>query len=284
MDLTGFIYDYRLGYVRENTQGGFDILGDDAAHGGRILTLGGYTTPKLAEERSSWASLLYERLSRSVQIYNGCTDGFTSAQELIMFIRDGILLKPKILLQLSGFHDFAYKLGLLRERQHAQLLDKHPYTTPRQIAFYEKITSKFGLGNDRVFYGEEDDTPAWEGWLSRVESVNTLCLEFGIKHLAFLQPSAFSPGYLRTATEDAAICESYDLTQNELTDIAPRFHEQYAKTREAALSRDYVIDLSALSDGDSGVYTDAYHLRGEHINRLVDTICKALNVKAAKAV
>jgi hypothetical protein len=279
MDLSGYIYDYRLGYVREGTLGGFDVLGEDSAPDGRIITLGGYTTPDLAAACASWSNFLYEALDGTAHIYNGCTDGYTSAQELMMFIRDGILLKPTLVVQLSGFHDIAYKLGLVREKHYAPILKKHPFATPRQIAFYEKITARFGLGNDKVFYGEEDNTPAWESWLSRVESLHTLCIEFGLRHLAFLQPCAFSAGYSRRPEEDAAILADYDITFNELTGIATSFQEQYAKVKEVAMEKDYIIDLSDLFDGESGIYTDACRLRREYTDKLAQAIRQKIMVE-----
>jgi hypothetical protein len=234
--------------------------------------LGGYTTPQAATARASWPDRLYERLGGAAQIYNGCTDGHTSAQELIMCIRDGFLLKPELVLQLSGFYNFAYKSGLVREKRYAPILRDHPFATPGQIAFYERITARFGLGNGEMYYGEENRVPAWEYWLGHVDTLHALCAEFGIRHRAFLQPCAFSGRYGRSASEDAVLRESYGLTPPELDAIASRLQDAYGKTREAARGRDWLIDLSALFDGESDVYIDACHVRNEYIGRLAEAV------------
>ena len=102
--MEGYIFDYRLGYVREGcTLTGFDVIGGDGAQYGRIVTLGGCTTPEIAQNGQSWAHALYKHAGGKYQILNGCTDGYSSAQILTMFIREAILLKPKLVVCLSGY-------------------------------------------------------------------------------------------------------------------------------------------------------------------------------------
>jgi hypothetical protein len=281
MDLDNLIYDYRLGYVRAGTDGGFDILGGDDAPGGRIVTLGGYTTPESA--RASWVNRLYDRLGGRYQIYNGCTDGYGSAQEMLMCVRDGFLLKPALVLQLSGFYNFAYKLGLVRDKRHASFLRDHPFTTPGQIAFCEKITARFGLGNNEVYYGEENHVPAWEYWLGHVDILNALCAAFGIRYSAFLQPCVFSGGYERSRAEDIALCEIYDLTQAELDAIAFRFRDEYDKAAKAARTRDWLVDLSTLFAGETDVFLNACHARDAYVNRLADAVYGRIGAEEASA-
>ncbi|MDR1321141.1 MAG: hypothetical protein LBK56_06905 [Gracilibacteraceae bacterium] len=277
-DLEGYIYDYRLGYVRAGMEGGFEIFGEGGAPGGRIVTLGGC---------GGWAARLYERMGGRTQIYDGCTDGYTSAQELIMLLRDGLLLKPKLVLCYSGFYNFAYKLGFVREKRYIPLLQKHPFAAPRQIAFYEKITARFGLGGDKVYYGEENDTPTPEYWLEQMDIIHDLCKEFGIRHLTFLQPCAFSGDYRRGAAENETLCEVYGLSRDgfrdepgmtgatgetELDEFAALFREQYAAAAQAARSRDYIVDLSELFDGETGVYTNAADLSAAALDRLASAV------------
>jgi hypothetical protein len=132
-----------------------------------------------------------------------------------------------------------------------------------------------------VFYGEEDHTPAWEGWLNRVESLHTLCIEFGFKHLAFLQPCAFSAGYSRRPEEDKTIIEAYNITYDELTGITTSFQEQYAKVKEAAVEKEYIIDLSDLFNGESGIYSDACRLCCEYTGMLAQAIWQTIVAEVA---
>jgi hypothetical protein len=247
------------------------------------VTLGGYTMSESATARASWVDRLYAGLGGRYQIYNGCTDGYSSAQEMLMCVRDGFLLKPALVLQLSGFYNFAYKLGLVRDKRHASFLRDHPFATPGQIAFCEKITSRFGLGNNEVYYGEENHVPAWEYWLGHLDILNALCAAFGIRYLAFLQPCAFSGRYERSPAEDIALCETYDLTQAELDAIASRFRVEYDKAAQAARTRDWLVDLSTLFAGETDVFLDACHVRDAHVDRLADAVYGRIYATEASA-
>lgn len=267
------IFDYRLGYVRADCEAsGFDVLGGDDAPGGRIVTLGGYTTPEQAKNHTSWADSLYEQFGGKYQILNGCTNGYTSAQEMTMLIRDVILLKPKLVICLSGFYNFAYKLGFLKDRHFAEILKTHPFTTPGQIEFYNKITARFGLGNDKIYYGEENHLPAWEYWLSHVDITHCLCKEFGIRHMTFLQPCIFSGNYTRSRSEDDALIEAYDMTTDELNQFAAEFRKQYAQVAMHTVECRYVADLSSLFDGIQNVYLDACHVKPDYLWKMISKV------------
>ncbi|MDR1397714.1 MAG: hypothetical protein LBJ14_08285 [Desulfarculales bacterium] len=267
MDLDGLVYDFRLGYVRAGRQGGFAVLGADRAPDRRIVTLGG---------TEGWASRLYERFGRKRQIYDGSTEGYTSAQELTMLLRDGLLLNPEMVLCYSCFYNFAYKLGFVGDKRYAPLLGDRPFTTPGQIAFYEKITARFGLGNNRVYYGEKNAVPAWEYWIEQQSRIHCLCQEFGIRHLAFLQPCAFSGEYQRSAEENEKLRRLYDVTPEELSAFAALFQKQYAAASQAARDCGYIFDLAGLFDGESGVYKDACRIGAAGLDRIVDAILPCL--------
>jgi hypothetical protein len=261
MDLDGYIFDYRTGCVRAGCElPGFDVLGADGAPDGRVVTLGGCTTPEMARNKNSWADDLHRLFSDSggdIQLLNGCTDGYAAAQEMTLFVRDVILLKPRLVICLSGFHDFAYKLGFVRDRRRAAFLKTHPFATPRQMAFLEKIASRFGLGKDEVYYGEENNTPAHAYWLGCMEIINCLCEEFGIRFAAFLQPCVFSGDYRMGERETGMIQELYNLTDSEIEGFRGEFRREYADAARLITGREYITDLSALFDGERDAYAEA---------------------------
>ncbi|MDR1705740.1 MAG: hypothetical protein LBS19_13795 [Clostridiales bacterium] len=263
------VFDYRLGYVRTGgTMPGFDVYGDDGA--ARILTLGGYTTPEQAKSGLAWPALLYERFKndgRPVQIISGDTDGFTSAQEMLMFIRDGILLRPELVINLSGFYNFAYKLGFVREdeRKYVEALQKYPFTNPNQLKYYDDMTSRFELGRGNMYYGEENDVPAWDYWLQHMDIIHCLCNEFNIGHTAVLQPCAFSGGYEPDGDKTA--------------DFGSKFKDMYAYASEAVNDRDYIVDLSGLYNAAD--FEDACHLGEKGLAMLAGEIYKLIASNAA---
>lgn len=277
MDLDGYIYDYRLGYVRGTGNAGFDFFNAPDAPAGRIVALGGYTTPKSAKENSSWTDRLAEILP-DYQIISGCTDGYTSAQMLTSLIRDGVLFSPEYIICLCGFNNFAYKLGFLcpDERQNAELFRTRPFTTPKQAAFLKTITSRFGLGKDEIYYGEENNAPAHEFLLMQLDMMQCLCEEFGIKFKAFLQPCIFSGAYAISERENESLCSSYSITPPELGRFADDFRDMYKKTSSEAAGLSYVRDLSGIYNGETDVYTDACHVKPEYLQKISSAIAEEL--------
>jgi hypothetical protein len=274
----GYIFDYRLGYVRAGCGlQGFDVIGGESAD--KLVALGGYTTPEQAKAGKSWAGALQGIDGR--QMLCGCTDGYSSAQILTMFIREVPLLAPKLVVCLSGFYNIAYRLGFIQNnkwhnKKDAAFLSLHPFATPGHLHFYRKITSRFGLGNDEVFYGEENAMPAWELWLRHMGDINCLCEEFGIGFKALLQPCAFSGGYRRNERENASLREYYSLNNQELEDFHAGFRREYAEIASRAKGLGFIRDISGLFDGCEDVYTDACHVQEEYLPALSAEIKEAI--------
>jgi hypothetical protein len=272
----GIVFDYRLGYVRAGRPlSGFDAIGEDGAP--RVLALGGYTTPEQAERGLSWPNLLHGlflRGGKPVQILSGDTDGYSSAQEMLMLIRDGILLKPEIAVCLSGFYDFAYGLGFLKkeDRKYAEILRKHPFTNLGQLKYYGWMTARFPLGRDKMHYGEENSAPAWENWIRHMDIVHCLCEEFGIRHTAFLQPCVFSGQNVPEKPDFDAFDEEYGFNPEEMAGYWEAFRQMYGRASEAAKSREYIVDLSGLFGG--GDFLDPCHLSETSLEILTGEIYK----------
>jgi hypothetical protein len=188
------MYDFRLGWVRSDTDlNGFNVYGADNAADGRVVTLGGI---------DGWAKHLYTQLGETTQIIDGSTDGYTSAQAMIMLIRDGLLLKPKFVICVSGYYNFAYQLGIDVSEKDAAILKRHPFATPNHIAYYTAISERLGLGRQGVYYGVETDKPAYETWIEHMKIMNELCVEFNIGFAAFLQPNKSADSRLIKCYDD----------------------------------------------------------------------------------
>jgi hypothetical protein len=179
----GYMFDYRAGYVRAGTaMPGFDVYGGENA-GQSVLALGG---------SEGWAKPLHGLHGPSggdFRVYDGCADGHTTAQAMILLIRDGLLLKPDVAVCVSGYYNFAYRLGVGVSENDAEILRSHPFATPNHIRYYTAITERMGIGNGKIYYGAEVTAPAWETWAEHLKIMNVLCAEFGIRFAAFLQPN-----------------------------------------------------------------------------------------------
>jgi hypothetical protein len=174
------MFDYRVGYVRSGTaMPGFDVYGGENA-GHSIVALGG---------AEGWARSLHKLMGEDFRVYDGCTDGHTTAQAMIMLIRDGLLLKTDMAVCVSGYYNFAYRLGVGVSESDAGILKTHPFATPNHIRYHKAIAERMGLGNGRIYYGAEVSAPAWETWAEHLKIMNALCAEFGMAFQAFLQPN-----------------------------------------------------------------------------------------------
>lgn len=281
--MNDYIFDYRLGYIRGGCDmQGFDIIGESTAPMGKIVTLGGYTTPEQARNKTTWADSLHNFSDSKLQILNGCTDGYTSAQILTMFIREVILFRPKLVVCLSGFYNIAYKYGFAQNKQDAEILKNHPFATPRQLAFYRKITSRFGLGYDEVYYGEENNLTAWSCWLKQMEMIDCLCAEFGIKLISFLQPCIFSGNYRRSEQENTFLREQYGLTDTDIEDFCGVFKQEYENIANHAKNIGYIQNISDLFGDESDIYLNPCRVRDEFTSKIAEAIysCVRDEVKA----
>ena len=269
--MDGYIFDYRLGYVREGCAlQGFDVINES---NNRLVALGGYITPEQAKSGTSWAHELQKAVANR-QILSGCTDGYSSAQILTMFIREVPLLAPKSVLCLSGFYNIAYRLGFIQNKADATLLSLHPFATPGHLYFYREIGSRLGIGNDEFYHGEENATPAWELWLRHMGDINCLCEEFGMGFTALLQPCVFSGGYRRSERESAFLRKYYGLTDAQLEEFFECFQREYAEISSRAKDLEYITDLSGIFDNHADVYADACHVRDEYLGELVAKIAE----------
>jgi hypothetical protein len=189
-----------------------------------------------------------------------------------MFIREVPLLAPQQCLCLSGFYNIAYRLGLIQNRKDAAFLSLHPFATPGHLRFYREITPGFGIGNDEVYYGEENAMPAWELWLRHMGDINCLCEEFGMGFKALLQPCVFSGGYRRSERENAFLREYYGVTDQELAEFHAGFQHEYAEITARAKELGFIADLSGLFDSREDVYADASHVKEEFLPELASGI------------
>jgi hypothetical protein len=193
-----------------------------------------------------------------------------------MFIREVPLLAPRLTVCLSGFNNIAYRLGLVKNKKDAAFLSLHPFATPGHLHFYRKITPRFGIGNDEVFYGEENAMPAWELWLRHMGDLSCLCEEFGIEFKALLQPCVFSGTYKRNERETALLRDVYDITDAELEAFHKGFQREYAEITKRAKDLNYIADLSGLFDGRMDVYLDACHIKEEYLPELAANIAEVI--------
>jgi lysophospholipase L1-like esterase len=116
---------------------GFAIYKKCSSHLSRpiILTLGGSTTDGVKYDHS-WPEELEKIFVTNGQqgsIINGGVGGYSSNQELLKLIRDGLIFNPDIVISYSGVNDD-------REKQTKDELIVHPMVNKQQLAILKYLT------------------------------------------------------------------------------------------------------------------------------------------------
>ncbi|MGA2223301.1 MAG: hypothetical protein ABSH41_02515 [Syntrophobacteraceae bacterium] len=208
--------DFFLGYGRSSDIPGFECLRKDSTSSEgqkltvNILTLGGSTTdPQVMdplewndealrdEGLGSWPRHLHELLNAhgiDNCIYNGGLGGYCSAQELLKLLRDGLSMHPDIVIVVDGLNDgnsmYYHKNRYPKYHSHfAAIEDIVRPLLSNQNETHSVLTD--------ITYGLESGNTSWQEWYENQRIMNSICKEFGIEHLSFLQPyGSYDNNYL----------------------------------------------------------------------------------------
>lgn len=216
----------------------------EAGDGLRIMVLGGSTSDPTLMNLKSWSEYMFDALNDmgiKTVIYNGAMGGYTSSQELKKLLRDVTVLKPQLVISLSGVNDAA---GIYSE-------PRHPLYQREDRAEAEYLVRKGRAKNylqanvplGGVSFGPEDDRSLFRVWLDNERCMHALSAEFGAEHHALLQPI------------------------KELNSVKTDFYRE-AKSCFARRHPEWLHDLSRLFESDKGVFADFCHVY-EKGNRVI---------------
>ena len=250
------VFDPHLGYLPVTIESGKNYNGFvtfSAKNRGKkckILILGGSTSDPYCIPVKSWCELLRDVCIHNgfnVEVITGGVMGYASAQELIKLIRDGLSIKPDIVISYSGTNDIfergdypflnTYQLGLCTEFDRAD----------------EGLMSSRGL--------KKEGTSAYQNWKINVCMMHAILKEFGIPFIAVYQPNLWNKKGVLDAEEKVYKV----LHKSLLVDRAG-----YEKAVENAIAgreliaideqeNTWIKNLTALFDNVSGVYVDVAH-------------------------
>jgi len=249
--------DFFLGHTRIYELPGFKYLGDgdarniDVRNGLRILTLGGSTTDpevvdpidlngsgNLANCAGSWPRFLHELLTDQGirnSIYNGGMGGYTAAQEAIKLVRDGLAIKPDIVITLDGINDGCWIYWLKNKYPKFHAYFEHLERAVSPILADNKMASVYspvaGFVNGISYGIESSETSAFEEWHANHRLMHAVCNEFDVEYVAFLQPGGLHDvDYLDSCDVQYRAhwftCKFFTTTGRQLHDLAG---DQYSK-------------------------------------------------------
>ncbi len=250
------VADCLFGYcIKGNREvNGFQIHGNESAKC-RILVLGGSTSTETAYDTINWVEYLYRRLNidESVVIYNASNCGFDVVQELLILMRDGIILKPDIVISMSGFNNsVTIKEGTLCLKLFGEGWN------------YENIKNEFNLRSNIILFNKYNLSRAYNAGLESEEEL----LHFWVRNEKILRmiseslnsiPYIFlQPMYMKN---DADTLFEYNVF---VTERRKKFISQYNES----VPDDTYIDISNIFGVTEKMYIDEIHYSSK-ANRII---------------
>jgi len=269
--------------------------------GKTVLVLGGSTTDPITMSSSpdigfdGWALGLARRCQEALpgcRVVNGGRAAFTSAQELLLLVRDGLAYDPDVVVSLNGINEWYFRKD--------PVLAAHPFVTrgarnhfrnlchgfsPSAVARWRRVLPnaqalaadlRERLGHEVQIGVVDGDVEGRVGdcllnlgpglpvrqqdpatiWRRNVASMEALVRARGGTYFVVLQPTLGIGGYVPESGHDAEL-------RDEMMRTERRYHtlmeEIYVDLREECTSLDYCLDLTDLFVGESDVYADPRH-------------------------
>lgn len=246
------IYDIRLGYTRISDEVPGYVVFQNKEDGPlfTILCLGGSTSDPTTANVKSWSECLFEKLTAMkihVKIWAGGISAYVVEQEMDKLIRDGMVIKPDLVLSYSGINN----------AQGTYNVEFHPMIRKYQNSLYSNFFKKGGKNNVQIgiqikgiTLGLEDFASRSEGWLNAERIMQGVSKEFGFAFHAFLQPYNQYGDYY-TDEKDLEIIKKF-----------------YDEAKRLIASQSFIHDFTSIFEGEEDVFFDVCHTY-EKGNRII---------------
>ena len=254
-----------------------------------ILTLGGSTTDG-ARGDNSWpeelSNLLAERRV-SATVVNGGTSGYSTNQELIKLIRDGLEFKPDIVISFSGVNDrgeyneLPYPMVHSYQRYLLEFLSRSQYSPLAPNTVY--LISKIVGGNPRraeVTLGVPSSKTLGQQYERNLILMDAIARANGATFYGIIQPNAYvgPSGEARTPR---------DLRKPQPREYVSQLQNLYRQIADLPVRHPFVHSFLSIFDGEGFYRKDGIHatLKGnrEIAKNVLDLILPEISAGAALA-
>ncbi len=241
---------------------GFEIYGDRKENSYSIVVLGGSTTdPTVGNIPKCWARILYEKLLEvepNLVLYNGGMGAYSANQEFYKLLRDGLKLKPSMVISFDGFNDVNFWVAD-ETFPHLSKYERKVYRHIEQKGQFAPDTLDLRNAN-KIVHGlarnsEHDDS---DEWCFGIKKMHGICMEFGIEYVGFLQPMIAIGTPIIQEKQKALLTAAYSHVPA-FREIVIRMPFFYHKAKEFISQNEYVYDLTNIFDGKSDMYYDMCH-------------------------
>lgn len=247
-----------------------------------ILTLGGSTTQSFFVRESPWSEFLSDLLAEKKiphRIFCGGIGGYSNTQEFLKLIRDGIMLKPDIVLSYSGVNNTNW----LTDPEYPFI---HRYQ--KEIFSRLKLERSIAIGVDdislsgSVNYGIKNQKyGSFDFWLLYERLMNSICRELSIRFKAYLQPILFSKPVFDEYDRELllGLFQIIANTSEDMEEYAKDRCQKYSSDAEKAILfrkemkkyekiySEWLVDFSHIMDNVDRAYMDEAHVyeRGNQV-------------------
>jgi len=153
----------------------------------------------------SWPRYLHEQLeAKGIDhlIFNGAISAYTSSQEVVKLLRDGLSLAPHLVIAFDGINDTGCTYW--HDQRHPKV---HSFLNRLDAALAPRLTdSRIRIGTieatasiEGISYGLATNNSPIEEWHANQRIMKAICSEFHINFISFLQPGGlYLSDYLRS--------------------------------------------------------------------------------------
>lgn len=232
-----------------------------------ILTLGGSTTDGI-NYGHSWPEELQRILNSkgiTATVINGGTGGYSTNQELIKLLRDGLSFDPDIVISYSGVNDrgeyseLPYPMIHSYQKEITQtLLNKtYPYLLPNTIAAIQNFSGLNKSQNLKSTYGVKTRLTLAGQYKRNIELMNAIATSQNAKFFGFLQPNAYF-----SSKHEALLKQKRGKT------YISNLVKLYTEITSSPMSLSYLHNATRIFEDHDGVYKDD----GIHVTSKGDSI------------
>lgn len=228
------------------------LISDDSCGGDvlRILITGG-STSDMAFSRENWPIGLAGILRDSgvcAKLYVAAVGGYSSGQEVLKLLRDGLQVNPDIHISYSGANE-AYSPSFVSQYE-MKVFDR--IMESRSTILFPNLTylirRRLGMVSGlKVHHSTPMDVATF--WMDNMKTMHSLAEQRGYRFIGILQP-VLGVGKVDQPEE-----------MDEWWDMIAEYRAFYPTAMEHAAQQPYLLDMTAIFDTVEGpVYVDDCHL------------------------
>lgn len=229
-----------------------------------ILALGGSTTDGVKYDHS-WPEELAKLLVQEGKlgtVVNGGTAGYSTNQELLKLIRDGLTFTPDIIISYSGVNDRGHHGGLPYPMVHPYQRSLLEYLTrpahspvfPNTIYLLNQMLWGNRPGGMTVTLGVPNSGSLGQQFERNMVLMAAIAHACGATFYGIIQPNAYV-----SSGRQSGITEASSMKGGKGAKYVSELKDLYGQINQVPQRLSFVYSFTSIFDGEDQVYTDGVH-------------------------